>query len=74
MRRFKQLCAAGVLTLAITMSAFAGEMETGITAPQPSGTPLSTTQGETETTGRITATDSVVGIALTLVQSVLALV
>jgi hypothetical protein len=81
MRHFRKVCAACVLTLAISLSAFAGNMETTIVSPQPSGTPSATTPGNVqtgyagilETTRSITATESVAVIAFTLVQSVLAL-
>ena len=33
MRQLKQLCASCVLTLSLALSAFAGEMTTGFTAP-----------------------------------------
>jgi len=81
MRHFRKVCAACVLTLAIALSAFAGNMETTIVSPQPSGTPSATTPGNMgtgyagnmETTRSITATESVSVMALTLVQSMLAL-
>lgn len=74
MKHFKQLCAACVLTLTITLSAFAGDMETTIVSPQQPPAPQATAQGEMETTSSITATNSVAGITLSLVQNVLALV
>jgi hypothetical protein len=82
MRHLKQLCAVCVLTLALALSAFAGEMQAGVTGPQPSGTSSTTTQGEMQagytgdmsTTSSVTCTNLATGIALSLVQSVLALV
>jgi hypothetical protein len=45
MRYLKKLCATGVLTLALALSAFAGEMSAGFTAPPPPP-PQATAQGE----------------------------
>ncbi|HKQ99327.1 MAG TPA: hypothetical protein VJT09_01565 [Pyrinomonadaceae bacterium] len=45
MRHLKKLCVAGLLTLALTLPAFAGEMEAGVIAPPPS-TQQASAQGE----------------------------
>jgi uncharacterized protein involved in exopolysaccharide biosynthesis len=78
MRHFKQFCAACVLTLALTLSAFAGDMGAGITAPPPP-TSQATITGEISTgvtgdmsTG-VTAIDPVTETALNLLQSLLSL-
>jgi hypothetical protein len=74
MRYLKRLCAACVLTLAIALSAYAGNMETGITDPPPSATTQGSMEagcaGNMETTG---TTDTATEIALNLLQSLLAL-
>jgi hypothetical protein len=75
MKALRQLCAAFVLTLALALSAFAGEIQTGKSATSPQS---STKQGEIQTTrtGQIdtmrigTATE----IALKLLQGVLSLI
>jgi len=80
MKTLRQLPVALVFILALTIPAFAGEMETGKTTPSP--TPTATTAGEIETgiTGQMdtgsseaTATDSTTEIVLNLLQSVLSL-
>jgi hypothetical protein len=80
MKTLRQLPVALVFTLALTMPAFAGEMETGKTTPSP--TPTATTAGEIHTTvtgqeetgsSEATATDSATELALNLLQSVLSL-
>jgi hypothetical protein len=49
MKQFKLIVSATALTLALSFSAFAGQMETTFTSPQP--TPSSaTTPGQMETT------------------------
>lgn len=77
MRQLKQLCVACVLTFAIALSTYAGNMETGVTDPPP---PSATTQGNMEAgyagnmeTTSITATDTATEIALKLLQSLLSL-
>jgi hypothetical protein len=54
MRTFKRLCAAFALTLMLALSAFAGEIQTGI-ASTPPPSQQATTQGEIQTgiTGEI---------------------
>ena len=80
MKTLRQLPVALVFTLALTIPAFAGEMETGKTTPPP--TPTATTAGEIHTTitgqmdtgsGEATPSDSAMEIALNLLQSVLSL-
>lgn len=89
MKTLQRLCAALVLTLAFTLSAFAGEMSTGFTDPPPpppnsqtatTGGTSTTLDGQMDTTvtGVITtgvaATSPVTDLALNLVQSLLSLV
>lgn len=72
------LCFAFVLTLAPSLSAFAGDMPAGITA-QPPSTPHATTQGDMSTgfagemTTGVTAIDPATEIVLSLLQGLLAL-
>lgn len=78
MKTLRRLCAAFVLTLALTLSAFGGQIETGVTtAPPPPPDTAATGQIETGITGEIssgvTATDPVTEIALNLLQSLLSL-
>jgi hypothetical protein len=79
MKTLRQLFVASVFTLALTLSAFAGEIQTPKTQPTPVTTegeiqtPLT---GQTETNGSVseaTAIDSATEIALNLLQSVLSL-
>lgn len=79
MNTLRQLVVALVITLALTTSAFAGEMETGRTAPP---TPTTTRVGEIQIgiTGQMdtvnseaATADSATEIVLNLLQSVLAL-
>jgi hypothetical protein len=79
MRHLKQLCAACVLALVLALPAFAGNMEAGITSPQPSSTSSATMQGNMEagitgemTTGA-TAINPATEIILNLLQSLLSL-
>jgi hypothetical protein len=80
MKTLRQLSVALVFTLALTIPALAGEMETGKTTPPPTTT--ATTAGEIHTTvtgqeetggSEAIATDSATEIALNLLQSVLSL-
>ena len=59
--------AAGALTIALALPTFAGHMETPFTSPQP--LPPTTCQMDCSSV----SADSVMGITLSLVQSVLAL-
>jgi hypothetical protein len=81
MKAIRQLFVASVFTLALTLPAFAGEIQTPKTQPTPTPaitqgeiqTPLT---GQLETTGSVseaTAIDSATEIALNLIQSVLLL-
>ena len=82
MKALRQFFVASVLVLTLSLSAFAGDMTTGVTSPQPTST-LPTTQGEITTgvAGEITtmdteaaaAGDSVTDAALSLLRSVLSL-
>lgn len=78
MKTLRRLCAAFVLTLALSLSAFAGDMQAGVTAPPPPRSSQTTTQGEITTgvAGEMSA--GVAGevpnnIFLSLLQSLLAL-
>jgi hypothetical protein len=80
MKTLRRLCAVFVLTLALALSAFGGEITTGVTAPPPPPPESqATTTGEITTgvTGEIstgvTTTDPVTEIALNLLQSLLSL-
>jgi hypothetical protein len=83
MKSLRQLCVALVFTLALTLPAFAGDIETTVTSPAPAQPAQgATTAGEIHTTvigqeetggSEATATDSAAEIALNLLQSVLAL-
>lgn len=76
MKALRQFFVASVLILTISLSALAGDITTGIAAPQP--TPA-TTEGDMHTmrAGDISTTgadaDSVTEAALSLIQSVLSL-
>ncbi len=79
MRYLKQLCAACVLTLAVALSAYAGNMEAGIVDPPPPP-PSATTQGNMEAgyadtmeTTSVTVTDTATEVALNLLYSLVAL-
>lgn len=81
MKQFRLSLAATVLTLAFSIPAFAGDMETGITS-QPPTPPAATTSGDIQTTvaGQMEtgvtaneAADSLSCVALGLMQSVLSL-
>nr|QEO73718.1 hypothetical protein [uncultured bacterium] len=83
MKNLRRLSVALVFTLALTIPAFAGEIETTKTSPPPSQpSQTATANGEIETTvsgqeetgsSEATAADSATEIALNLLQSVLAL-
>jgi hypothetical protein len=80
-KSYRNASAALLLALALTMSAFAGEMQTGVASPQP--TPAASSTAETVTTDGVIQTgeaastpeaaDTVTEIALNLLQSVFAL-
>jgi len=82
MKNLRQLCGAVVFTLALTIPAFAGDIQTGVAPPTPQPTQTATTEGDigTGVTGHIetgsseaTAVGSAAEVALNLLQSVLAL-
>ena len=78
MKKLQQLCMAGVFTLVLTTATFAGDIATGGFTQPPPPPPASsaTTPGDIQT-GGIQSTqaisDSVVEIALNLLQTMLAL-
>jgi hypothetical protein len=73
MKTLQQLCAASVLTLTLSLSAFAGDITTMIVPPPPPSAQQATTAGDISTTkaGEIT---TMVTSALDLLTSVLSLV
>lgn len=83
MKNLRRLSVALIFTLALTIPAFAGEIETGRTSPPPSQpAQTATTEGEIETgitgqtetgSGEVSATDSATVVVLNLLQTVLAL-
>ena len=75
MRTLGRLCAASILTLALALSAFAGEIDTTFTSQSPPQ--HATTQGEIQTTsaGEIETTlTATTEIALSLISGVLSLI
>lgn len=79
MRTLRQLCAACVLALALALSAFAGDMTTGVTSPPPPPGSQVATAGDITTgttldisTG-VTVTDPATEVMLSLLQSLLSL-
>jgi hypothetical protein len=82
MKTLRRLCVALVFTLALTIPAFAGEIETGVAPPPPSQPQTATTNGGIETgligqdktgSSEATVTDSAKNAVLNLIQSVLSL-
>jgi hypothetical protein len=84
MKSYRNAVAALLLALVLSTSAFAGEMQTGITSPDPQPTPTTansttqttTTDGEMQTgvvASTPQATDTVTETALNLLQSVFSL-
>jgi hypothetical protein len=81
MKNLRQLSVAFVFTCALAVPAFAGQIETTVTAqptptPQAAGQIETTVAGQIETTGSMseaTAIDSATQAALNLIQTVLAL-
>lgn len=82
MKNLRPLSAAFVLTLALTMPAFAGDIHTMVAAPPPPAPASITTEGVISTgvagqdstgSGEASAGDSIAGLALSLLQSVLSL-
>lgn len=78
MKSLRQLCTAFVLTLALTVPAFAGQMSTTVVDPPPPA-PEATAQGNMPSTvagqieANIMATDPTTEITLNLLQSLLTL-
>ena len=73
MKALRKLCAAFVLTLALTLSAFAGDIETGKSATPPPQQAASAGQIDIGKAGDI-ETPLTVEIALNLLQGVLSLI
>jgi hypothetical protein len=82
MKTLRQLCVASVFLFALTMPAFAGQIETGKEPPPPPPAQAVAADGQIETgvtgqeetgSGEASATDSATKIALNLLQSVLSL-
>jgi len=83
MKSYRTAAASLVLTLVLATSAFAGEIHTGLTGPDPQPTPTTsnttataTTDGEIQTgvaASIVGATDASTQTALNLLQSVLSL-
>ncbi len=69
MKAIRQLCVASVIILALTTSAFAGEISTPIAPPPPAQA-----MGQIDTgVSAETTTDSLTAVALNLFQSALSL-
>jgi hypothetical protein len=80
MKSLRQFCITAALTFALTVSSFAGQMATGAIPPPPPEPPaenmseIVTGVAVTDETGIETAfIDPITGIALNILQSVLAL-
>lgn len=80
MKALHQLCVASVFALALTVSAFAGDIQTTVTSPPPpqgltaSGEIQTTvTRQEEAVSSEATAADSVTESVMNLLQSVLSL-
>jgi hypothetical protein len=83
MSNLRRISITFAFTLALTIPAFAGEIETGKTSPPPSQpTQTATVNGEIETgitgqdetgSGEVSATDSATAAVLNLLQNVLAI-
>ncbi len=82
MKNFQRLCASVVLTLALSLPAFAGDMDCGVAPPPPPAPASASTQGGIETPrgdmdggsgSTATAGDSIMEAALRLLQNVLSL-
>lgn len=82
MKSYRNAAAALLLAMAITTSAIAGEMQTGVAPPQPTPAARSTTETATtdgliqsgEAVSTTEAADTVTEIVLNLLQSVFALI
>jgi hypothetical protein len=79
MKALRRLCVASVFTLALTVSAFAGDIQTTVTSPQPPQGMTADGEIQTGIAGQIeigsseATADSVAEIALNLLQTVLSL-
>jgi hypothetical protein len=81
MKTFRQLCAASILTLTLSLSAFGGEMSTTVAPPAPPSNAtadgqMSTTitpDGSATESGETSVIISATEAALNALQSVLAL-
>ena len=75
MKQLRQLCAATVLTLALTFSAFAGSMPGGFTAlgSMPGGSPQATSETESTSAGETTTDDTLTEVVQNLLQDLLSL-
>jgi len=76
MKTLRQLCVATVFTLLLMTSTFAGDIHTGIAQPPPPDESSAITPGDIDTPGRAiqnpqATSDSVVDIALNLLQTML---
>jgi ATP phosphoribosyltransferase len=78
MKTLRRLSVAGAFALALTIPAFAGQIETMVVPPQPAQTATTAGQIDTGVTGQAemgsseaTSTDSATETALNLLQSVL---
>lgn len=84
MKSYRNVAAALLLVLALSSSAFAGVMQTGVTSPDPQPTPTASSMTEAATTDGVIQTgeaastpeaaDTMTEIALNLLQSVFALI
>lgn len=73
MKTLRQFCAVSVLTLALALSAFAGEISTTIVPPPPPSVQQATTAGEIST-GRAGEITTMFTASLNLLTSVLSLI
>ncbi len=78
MKNWRTTITALLLALVLATAAFAGEMHTGVVTPQPTPTASSTaetdaTDGEMHTGEAASTPDAVTEVALSLLQSLLAL-
>lgn len=81
MKTLRQLCAASVLALMLSLPAFAGEMSTTVAPPSPPANATTTTQtstpitpdGDAAESGGASVIDSVTDATLNLLHSVLSL-
>ena len=81
MNRLRQICAVTILTISVTLSAFAGNINCGVVEPPPPDPSASVTgemaTGATATNDSLSAetayVDPVTGLALDILQSLLSL-